>query len=152
MSQARKPVMYVNNAEFLDAFKKYIAEREQCKIDGKEAPRIPEEIGSAFIQIATRLSTRHNFNGYTYREEMVSDGIVNAVEAVNSFDPEKSANPFGYFTQVIFWAFLRRIEKEKKERKTRDDMMFSEEFESFVQAEGGEFNLSKDELYVFYNE
>lgn len=152
MSQARKPVNYINNVEFLASFKKYIAERERCKSEGLEPPRIPEDIGTAFIQIATRLGTRYNFAGYTYRDEMVSDGIVNAVEAVNSFNPEKSSNPFGYFTQVIFWAFLRRIEKEKKERKTRDDMMMDETFEQFVQSEGDSFNIDKTELFTFYND
>lgn len=151
MSQARKPVMYINNAEFLEAFKRYIEKREQAKVEGKDPPRVPEEIGAAFIQIATRLSTRHNFNGYTYREEMISDGILNAIEAVDSFDPSKSSNPFGYFTQVIFWAFLRRIEKEKKERTARDNFMF-DEFESFVTQEGDQFNINKDELYLFYND
>jgi DNA-directed RNA polymerase specialized sigma24 family protein len=65
--------------------------------------------------IATRLGTKWKFSGYTYREEMVSDALENCVVAVHNFDPEKSKNPFAYFTQIIYYAFLRRIEKEKKQ-------------------------------------
>lgn len=150
MGVQRKPVIYINNETFLQEIKKYIALREQAVVDCSDPPRVPDSIGSAIIQIATRLATRHNFNGYTYKEEMVSDGILNALEAVDSFNPEKSSNPFAYFTQVIFWAFLRRIEKEKKEKKTRDDLMF-DDYEGFTTQEGDDFALDKSELYMFYH-
>ena len=32
-----------------------------------------------------------------------------------NFDETKSKNPFAYFTQIIYYAFLRRIQKEKKQ-------------------------------------
>lgn len=106
---------YVNNKEFYQMLVEY---KEQCKIaeeNGKPTPRIPENIGHCFYMIATRLGTKWKFSGYTYREEMVSDALENCVVAVHNFDPTKSKNPFAYFTQIIYYAFLRRIEKEKKQ-------------------------------------
>ena len=107
---------YVNNPEFLKAiieYKKACKEAEEFGED--DLPQIPNYIGECLYQIATRLSTKPNFSGYTYREEMVSDGLENAIQALGNFDPEKSNNPFAYFTQIIWYAFLRRIEKEKKQ-------------------------------------
>lgn len=153
MKPERVPAMYIDKATFLQHMRDYVASRELAKVEGRDPPQIPDVIGRAFIQIATRMATRYNFNGYTYRDEMVSDGILNSVEAVDSFDPENpAANPFGYFSRVIFWAFLRRIEKEKKERKTRDDLMLSSDYESFVTQEGDEFAINQDELLLFYNQ
>ena len=106
---------YINNKEFYKLLTDY---KEKCKIaeeEDKPVPRIPEKIGSCFLMIAQRLSSKHNFSGYTYKEEMVSDALENCVVAVHSFNPEKSSNPFAYFTQIIWFAFLRRIEKEKKQ-------------------------------------
>ncbi len=82
---------------------------------GDEIPVASDYIGVAVNQIANRLATRPNFSGYTYKDEMISDGIENAFMALGNFDPEKSNNPFAYFTQIIWFAFLRRIEKEKKQ-------------------------------------
>lgn len=106
---------YLNNKQFYQALVDY---REKCEVaekEGKSQPRIPNHIGEAFILIATKLSNKGNFVGYTYKDEMVSDAIENCVNAVHSFNPEKSANPFAYFTQIVWYAFLRRIEKEKKQ-------------------------------------
>lgn len=106
---------YVNNAEFLSAIVDY---KDKCALalaEGKQEPRIPNYIGECIYQIATRLATKPNFSGYTYKEEMISDGLENAVQALSNFDPTKSNNPFAYFTQIIWYAFLRRIDKEKKQ-------------------------------------
>jgi DNA-directed RNA polymerase specialized sigma24 family protein len=78
-------------------------------------PPIPDIVGAALLKIANRLSTKPNFINYTFREEMVSDGIENCINYINNFDPKKSKNPFAYFTQIIYYAFLRRIQKEKKQ-------------------------------------
>ncbi len=78
-------------------------------------PVVPDLVGAALLKIANRLSTKPNFINYTFREEMVSDGIENCINYINNFDPEKSKNPFAYFTQIIYYAFLRRIQKEKKQ-------------------------------------
>lgn len=106
---------YVNNPEFLQAlidYKKLCAEAENS---GEPNPQIPRYIGECVYQIAKRLATKPNFSGYTYKDEMISDGLENAIQALGNFDPEKSSNPFAYFTQIIWYAFLRRIEKEKKQ-------------------------------------
>ena len=92
--------------------------REQyliAKDNDIEPPVIPDYAGECFLKIAEKLSHRPNFINYAFREEMVSDGIENCVMYANNFNPEKSKNPFAYFTQIIYYAFLRRIEKEKKQ-------------------------------------
>ena len=106
---------YINNKKMYEEFCKYRERVQAAKADGKELPRIPEYIGECFYKIATRLSTKYRFANYTYRDEMISDAIENCVMAVNGFDPNKSNNPFAYFTQVIRNAFFRRIMKEKKQ-------------------------------------
>ena len=77
-------------------------------------PPVTNYIGECFLKIANGLSYRPNFINYTYRSEMVSDGIENCLQYIHNFDPEKSKNPFAYFTQIIYYAFLRRIQKEKE--------------------------------------
>ena len=83
--------------------------------DGKEPPRVSEYIGECIYKIATRLSTKPNFINYSYRDEMICDGIENCLQYINNFNPEKSQNAFAYITQIIYYAFLRRIQKEKKQ-------------------------------------
>ena len=82
---------------------------------GVKNPQVPEYIGKCILLIGTRLATKPNFSGYSYKEEMISDGIENCLMYIHNFDPEKSQNPFAYFTQIIWFAFLRRIQKEKKQ-------------------------------------
>ena len=106
---------YVNNAEFLSAMVEYKTKVKECEECGDPAPRIPNYIGECLYQIANRLSYKPNFINYSYREDMISDGLENAVLCINNFDPEKSKNPFAYFTQVIYFAFIRRIQKEKRQ-------------------------------------
>lgn len=121
---------YINNRRFYEEMVAYRADIIAREVDGREPPRIPNYIGSCFMQICTRLSTKPNFSGYTYREEMVSDAIENCVMVVNSFNPEKSTNPFAYFTQIAWNAFIRRIAKEKKQQyikhKNMDNVMLFE--------------------------
>ena len=113
---ARKKQHYVDNEKFLVVMTEY----RNAYLDGKEngeiqKPIIPDYAGECFLKIAERLSHRPNFINYAFREEMVSDGIENCVMYASNFNPEKSTNPFAYFTQIIYFAFLRRIEKEKKQ-------------------------------------
>lgn len=142
---------YVNNEVFLVLLKDYIAKRNSCIANNMTLPVIPNELGHIFIDIATRLSTRFNFVNYTYRDEMVSDGILNAVEAVHKFNPEFSSNPFGYFTKIIYWAFVRRIEKEKRDHKMRDDIMFDMTNNFYDTQDGESFDVNKDDTYLWYN-
>jgi len=106
---------YVNNADFLKALVDY---KEKCKLakeQGKEDPQIPNYVGECFYKIADHLSRKPNFISYSFRDEMISDGIENCIMYFRNFDETKSKNPFAYFTQIIYYAFLRRIMKEKKQ-------------------------------------
>ena len=115
MIVARKKQHYVDNEKFLVVMGDYREKYLQAKDNDEELPIIPDYAGECFLKIAERLSHRPNFINYAFREEMVSDGIENCVMYASNFNPEKSANPFAYFTQIIYYAFLRRIEKEKKQ-------------------------------------
>lgn len=105
---------YVNNKTLFEALIEYKKKVNEAKANDLPKPRIPNYVGDCFLQIATRLSTKPNFVNYTYRDEMISDALENCISVVDNFDPEKSSNPFAYFTQIIHYAFLRRILKEKK--------------------------------------
>tara|TARA_R100000008_G_C3568297_1_gene160459 strand:- start:614 stop:1213 length:600 start_codon:yes stop_codon:yes gene_type:complete len=111
----RKKQHYVDNEKFLIVMRDYRENYLKSKDDDIEPPQIPDYAGECFLKIAERLSHRPNFINYAFREEMVSDGIENCVMYASNFNPEKSTNPFAYFTQIIYYAFLRRIEKEKKQ-------------------------------------
>lgn len=102
---------YVNNKDFFDAVVTY---KELLK--EKPDARVPQYIGECIMKICGRLSTNRNFIGYSYRDEMISDGIENCISAVNLFNPERTNNPFAYFTQIAWNAFIRRILKEKKQQ------------------------------------
>jgi DNA-directed RNA polymerase specialized sigma24 family protein len=106
---------YINNKTFYEEMVKYKEACKQAEADGKQLPQIPRYIGECLSQICKKLSTKPNFMNYSYREEMVGDGIENCVSAVHNFDPTKSTNPFAYFTQIAWNAFIRRIQSEKKQ-------------------------------------
>ena len=111
----RKKQHYVDNSKLLEVMSEYREQYLIAKDNDIEPPVIPDYAGECFLKIAEKLSHRPNFINYAFREEMVSDGIENCVMYANNFNPEKSQNPFAYFTQIIYYAFLRRIEKEKKQ-------------------------------------
>lgn len=105
---------YIDNKTFYEAIKQYRASIKQAEVEGKPKPIIPNYIGSCILLIANRLATKPNFINYSYKDEMISDGVENCIMYIDNFDPDKSTNPFAYFTQIIYFAFLRRIQKEKK--------------------------------------
>lgn len=119
----KNPEHYVNNQELLDALIVYKKKCEKAEAEGKPRPVIPRYIGECFLKIANRLSFKPNFVNYTYRDDMISDGIENCVQYINNFNPEKSKNPFAYFTQIIYYAFLRRIQKEKKQLEIKGKIL-----------------------------
>ena len=123
---------YVDNKKFLQAM---IDWRETWP-DEDNIPPVTNYIGDCFLKIATHLSYRPNFINYTYRDEMISDGIENCLQYVKNFNPEKSKNPFAYFTQIIYYAFLRRIQKEKKQTHVRNKIIEKGSFESWTVMEG----------------
>jgi hypothetical protein len=106
---------YVDNKKLLEAMVEYKAKVDEAKANNVLKPQIPTYIGHCMLMIARRLSHKPNFINYPYREEMISDGVENCVSYIDNFDPNKSNNPFSYFTQIIYFAFLRRILKEKKQ-------------------------------------
>ena len=111
----KKSEHYVNNKELLAALIDYRAEVAVAKAKDLPKPRISNYLGECFLKLATPLSYKRNFVNYMFREDMISDGIENCVQYIHNFDPNKSKNPFAYFTQIIHYAFLRRIQKEKKQ-------------------------------------
>jgi len=113
MAKAKKH--YVNNKELFEAMVAYQQSIRDAQQSGDDRPPVPEYVGQCLVQIANRLSHKPNFINYSYRDEMISDGIENCITYINNFNPEKSKNPFAYFTQIIYYAFLRRIQKEKKQ-------------------------------------
>lgn len=115
----RKKTDYVNNSDFFNAIIEYKKQCREAEDQGEEKPMVPNYIAECIYDIANRLSTRPNFYGYTFREDMVMDGVENCLLYMHNFDPEKTENPFAYFTQIIWYAFLRRIDKEKKQMYIR---------------------------------
>ena len=129
-------VHYVDNAVFLEAMIEYKKQYYTSKNNDEELPIISEYLGSVFLKIAQRLSFRPNFINYAFKDDMISDGIENCLHYIHNFDPEKSSNPFAYFTQIIYYAFIRRIQKEKKQLyikfKSMQNYEISPEFVNFM--------------------
>jgi hypothetical protein len=140
VEKTTKKKQYVNNADFLAALVKYKDDCDLAKKENRKEPSIPNYIGECFMKIAEGLSHKPNFINYPHREEMVSDGIENCLMYFKNFDPEKSKNPFAYFTQVIYYAFLRRIQKEKKQLyikyKATEQYGIIDEFEMMESEDG----------------
>lgn len=135
---------YIDNKKFYTAILQYKRDCAEAEANGTEAPRIPPYIGECLYKIATRLSLKPNFISYTYRDEMISDGLENCINYLNNFNPEKSSNPFAYFTQIIWYAFLRRIDKEKKHLYIKQKTLENFYFEGILaeQAVGDEKNVA----------
>ena len=119
-STKKKSVHYIDNKEFHQAMIEWKELCKEAEEAGEEKPPVTNYIGECFLKIANGLSYRPNFINYTYRSEMVSDGIENCLQYIHNFDPEKSKNPFAYFTQIIYYAFIRRIQKEKKQSHVKN--------------------------------
>lgn len=105
---------YVNNKDFLAALIEYRDLVAEANEKGEPRPRVPNYIGECVMKISTHLARKPNFVNYTFKDEMIADGIENCLQYIDNFNPDKSNNPFAYFTQIIWFAFLRRIQKEKK--------------------------------------
>jgi hypothetical protein len=114
MTTTKTKPHYVDNAKLYLAMVEYKNSVSENLENNKPPPLISNYIGESIMKISTHLAYKPNFSNYTFREEMISDGIENCLQYINNFDPNKSKNPFAYFTQIIFFAFIRRIQKEKK--------------------------------------
>ena len=137
----KKSEHYVNNKQLLEALIVYRAKVAHAKENDLPKPRITNYLGECFLKIATHLSYKPNFVNYMFREDMISDGIENCVRYIKNFDPEKSRNPFAYFTQIIHYAFLRRIQKEKRQMDIRSKIIERSGFDEVFSADG-DYNTS----------
>jgi len=138
MNKKTEKEHYVNNKEFLAAmieYKKTVNEAQKKKLP---KPPVTDYIGSCFLKIANHLSYRPNFINYTFRDDMISDGIENCLQYLDNFNPEKSSNPFAYFTQIIYYAFIRRIQKEKKQVTIKHKMIMEANYDDMTLQPGEE--------------
>ena len=142
MAKRKRSEHYVNNKEFLAALIKYAEDKEIALLQDKPKPVIPRYIGECFLKIATHLSYKPNFVNYMYKDDMVCDGIENCVQYIHNFNPEKSRNPFAYFTQIIHYAFLRRIQKEKKQLEIKNKILERTGYEQVFEKDIDDYNFS----------
>jgi hypothetical protein len=154
MAKRKRSEHYVNNKEFLAALIRYREDREIAVLQDKPRPVIPRYIGECFLKIANHLSFKPNFVNYMFKEDMISDGIENCVQYIHNFNPEKSQNPFAYFTQIIHYAFLRRIQREKRQLEIKNKILeksgYSEVFDDSNQIDGttyADYNSIKDAVH-----
>ena len=131
----KKKEHYVNNKEFLAALIDYRHDVAIAKEKGEPKPRVPEYIGDCFLKIATHLSYRPNCVNYMFKDDMICDGIENCLQYIDNFNPEKSQNPFAYFTQIIYFAFLRRIQREKKQLDIKTRILEKSGFDEVFSAD-----------------
>ena len=125
---------YINNKEFLQAMTEFRKIRIEAEDSGDDRPQVPNYIGECFVKIANHLAYKANFVNYTFRDEMILDGIENCLTYMDNFDPEKSNNPFAYFTQITYYAFIRRIQKEKRQMETKFKYIKSLDIEQILEA------------------
>ena len=144
---------YVNNKELLEALIVHRAKVAHAKENDLPKPRISNYLGECFLKIATHLSYKPNFVNYMFRDDMISDGIENCVQYIHNFDPNKSSNPFAYFTQIIHYAFLRRIQKEKKQLEIKTKIIERTGFDEVMTIDDGllsgsnsDYNTMKDNI------
>lgn len=123
---------YIDNKQFLQALIDYKKEVNQAKKNEEERPQVPDYIGDCFIKIANHLAYKSNFINYSFREDMILDAIENCLIYMDNFDPKKSSNPFAYFTQITYYAFVRRIQKEKKYLQTKYRYIESLDIEGII--------------------
>ena len=149
----KKSEHYVNNKELLQALIVYREKVAHAKENDLPKPRITNYLGECFLKIATHLSYKPNFVNYMFRDDMISDGIENCVQYIHNFDPEKSRNPVAYFTQIIHYAFLRRIQKEKKQLDIKTKIIERSGFDEVMNVDdnamsgsSSDYNTIKDNI------
>ena len=139
----RAAIHYVNNAEFSQAVVDYVTVLQEAKKEEQQLPVVPDYIASCFLRIAEGLSHKSNFIRYTYREEMVMDAVENCLKAIENYDISAATrtgkpNAFAYFTQITWYAFLRRIAKEKKQQDIKLKYLTKSGIENFIDNELGD--------------
>ena len=148
-----KKAHYVDNKQLYAVMVEYKKAVDEAEQTGDIKPQVPNYVGRCLLQIANRLATKPNFANYTFKDDMISDGIENCVSYIHNFDPEKSNNPFAYFTQIIYYAFLRRISQEKKQLEIKNKILeksnFDEVFDSndLDASNYSDYNSIKDAVH-----
>ena len=145
----KKSEHYVNNKEFLQAMIEYKERCDKAIKRKRKPPPVTNYIGECFLKIANHLSYRPNFINYTYRDDMISDGIENCLQYMNNFNPKKSNNPFAYFTQIIYYAFIRRIQKEKKQQDVKAKVIANSGVELMMDSLEGDDAVYKSQMLDF---
>ena len=136
IKKAKLKPHYVDNKKFLEAMVEYRNKCIRAEEKNRKKPVVTNYIGECFLKIANHLSYRPNFINYTYRDDMISDGIENCLQYMSNFNPEKSNNPFAYFTQIIYYAFIRRIQKEKKQVIIKQRMIAESNYDDMTLQPG----------------
>ena len=148
----KKSIHYVNNSDFSTAVVSYVEKVEEARKKKTEIPKVPDYIATCFLRIAEGLSHKANFIRYTYREEMVMDAVENCLKAIGNYNLEAATrtgkpNAFAYFTQITWYAFLRRITKEKKQQEIKLKYLTKSGVESFVDV--GSESVGADQASFF---
>ena len=148
-TKAKLKPHYVDNKKFLGAMIEHRAKVQKAEEKKRKAPEVTNYIGECFLKIANHLSYRPNFINYTYRDDMISDGIENCLQYMRNFNPEKSNNPFAYFTQIIYYAFIRRIQKEKKQQDVKAKLIANSGSEMMLDTLVGDDAQYKSQMLDF---
>ena len=146
MKKAKEKPHYVDNKKFLEAMIEYRDRCEKAKNRNRKKPEVTNYIGECFLKIANHLSYRPNFINYTFRDDMISDGIENCLQYMDNFNPDKSKNPFAYFTQIIYYAFIRRIQKEKKQIQIKSKLIANTGVENMMDQLQGDDQQYQSQL------
>ena len=145
-TKAKEKPHYVDNKKFLEAMIEYRDRCEKAKNRNRKKPDVTNYIGECFLKIANHLSYRPNFINYTFRDDMISDGIENCLQYMDNFNPDKSKNPFAYFTQIIYYAFIRRIQKEKKQIQIKSKLIANTGVENMMDQLQGDDQQYQSQL------
>jgi|TARA_Y100000992_G_scaffold215915_1_gene149035 hypothetical protein len=135
----KKSIHYVNNSDFSTSVVEYVKRVEKARKEETTIPTVPDYVAQCFLRIAEGLSHKANFIRYTYREEMVMDAVENCLKAIGNYNLEAATrtgkpNAFAYFTQITWYAFLRRITKEKKQQEIKIKYLTKSGIDSFIDA------------------
>jgi hypothetical protein len=140
---------YVSNRDFSEAVYDYVLASNEAKeaaaandtseIDPPH-PQVTTYIGTCFLKICEGLGHRSNFIHYPFREEMVMDAVENCLKAIRNYDIAKvtrtgKPNAFSYFTQIAWFAFLRRIAKEKRQLDIKSRLIARSGYEEFFEGD-----------------
>ena len=142
--KAKAKEHYVDNKMFLKAMTDWRLKYDKASKLNRKNPAVTNYIGECFLKIANHLSFKPNFVNYMFKDDMVCDGIENCVQYINNFNPEKSSNPFAYFTQIIHYAFLRRIQKEKKQLEIKSKILERSGYDEVFTVDGDASGSSSD--------